>query len=415
MSKEEKRSASKKRKLPTTNTVDREYDVVEYFQEYKQANFLWIANRPIGKTGFYKKEKMGIEALQSNSSPSFNFRYSESIFIPPELDNKFDHLPDDELWKKIEARLSNPLNNYLHVCYIDDEVGYGVFTSVPIKAGTIIGIYAGIVEKRGYKDDYGINIEYEDSDESGYIISAYTAGGITRFIQHMPNEQEDKISPQLKSICATANLRSYQLMYSGVPIIYFVACRNIEKNEQLGISYGNKYWSDRNKTPKYFYKNGKVIPTSVMTISSSSSLSSPTISPSLSTSSHTLIGQPRKNDKKQLQNPIDDAKNEDILQGNLSNLDNIGISDTTESSLVSITPHSSSSSSNSNSTSSYSNLSSSSDFSSSTSSSSSSSASLFSNSRVNPLTDLFNPPNTKKRKELRDTSGNKSPKIGRLD
>ncbi len=298
-------------KTPTSSISVADKTFLSLFREHCESNFLWVAEKKsMNETGF-ESIKMDIYQLKEK----FYFYYCENIFMPNSLTEKLNLTTTHPkfFWKQINDRLKSPLNNILHVCLIDEEVGYGVFTSDPIKAGTIIGIYAGrIEEKLGKQDEYGMDIK----DLTGYRINARSIGGVTRFIQHMPfslapiieaiqkadkqqylnilfgngvfldKEEEDKLDKasileqskkvyilELKSFneedkvygipdrsYATANVKFFPLYYQGKPIIYFQACRDIEAKEQLGVSYGMKHWEVRGKSPRYFDHHGKLIP-----------------------------------------------------------------------------------------------------------------------------------------------------------
>lgn len=292
----------------------------------KSPNFVWVADKPIGLGGIPKK--IPIEELEKKC----NFKYCEDIFLSNQVpvDQKFGHKSEDrQIWEKINARLNNPLNDNLVLCFIDDKVGYGVFANEIIEAGTIIGIYAGYVEDRTIEDaaQKAVNNDYNMSlINSKFRINASKCGGITRFIQHLPfsikemirtiresdvhsllkileghstyftnhqvkeltkcdqrelmytknlnisaleqtitnngllGELEENELLETNSDLATANIRSFKLEYNQKLILYLQACRKIEKGEQLGISYTSGYWVRKGEIPRYFYKNGEMVP-----------------------------------------------------------------------------------------------------------------------------------------------------------
>ncbi len=291
------------------------------FKNYNPG-YLLVSETPLVPNG-------NIKSLNLNEiNEKFNFDYDENIFLPEFVDDiKFGHATEREfILKKIKERLKNPLNEKLVVCFIDDSVGYGVFTKEFIAAGTIIGLYAGQVDSPyGHPEDYGMAFP------PNFRVNARHVGGITRFIQHMPysfdkigseinscpdidtavrlidangiffSDQNDLIKidymrksgldNQLKQFAtdqisalrdttkaeqaemaaksflrnipdlATANVRQYLIQYKDRPVLYFQTLYDIHPGEQLGVSYGLSYWDTRGHSPRYFDKQGRVIPT----------------------------------------------------------------------------------------------------------------------------------------------------------
>jgi len=222
---------------------------------------------------------------------------------------------------ELRYRLMHPLNDALVICHIDNEVGYGVFAKEKIKPG-MIALYAGKIEKSEIESSYGVAI---GPSHENTRINAEHVGGITRFIQHMPQSMDalfdaldsankedfvtmakaydiyfpseqlaliseipldikqvvkDKIietiqkkslfSKELKtkpflntvsSQLATANTRFNSVFIDNLPYVYVEAIRPIEAGEQLGVPYGDQWWHQIKKVPRYFDRNtGRVIP-----------------------------------------------------------------------------------------------------------------------------------------------------------
>lgn len=143
------------------------------------AEYLWVANAPLSLGGV--PERKSIEEVEV----LFGFKYTESIFMPSNIAGmRFD--PHDELafiWEALQERLEHPLSDSLVICKINDEVGYGVFARNFIPAGTMIGLYAGVLEvKTPAMNAYGFDL----TGEAHLRSNADKVGGITRFVQHMP-------------------------------------------------------------------------------------------------------------------------------------------------------------------------------------------------------------------------------------
>lgn len=151
--------------------------------------YLLVSDRPLAASGEIKR----LDTEEINDK--FNFNYAEDIFLPEAfVDVEFGHTEGREfIWGKIKDRLEHPLNDKLIVCFINSEVGYGVFAKEFIPAGTIIGVYAGEIDSTDNDDkDYGMIFH------PTFRINARQTGGIARFIQHLPYFFE-KIVSEIKS------------------------------------------------------------------------------------------------------------------------------------------------------------------------------------------------------------------------
>lgn len=85
---------------------------------------------------------------------------------------------------KVTHRLENPLNESLVVCHIDDEVGYGVFTTETIECGEIICLYSGLFE---LKDPSLLEEPYVPSEPKRF---GYVLGGKKRVLSKIFQEAE---------------------------------------------------------------------------------------------------------------------------------------------------------------------------------------------------------------------------------
>lgn len=144
-------------------------------------NYLWVSKKPLKLGGI--PEKLHISDIVN----TFNFKYSENIWISEEISNhNFGHNPNNQNeWIKISSYALNPLNDKLVICYINEKVGYGVFAKEIIKAGTIVALYSGeIIPRSSATSNYGMAIKGGNND--CFAVDSKNIGGIARFIQHMP-------------------------------------------------------------------------------------------------------------------------------------------------------------------------------------------------------------------------------------
>lgn len=157
----------------------------------KTPDYIWYADKPLLLGG--KARKLSIAEFEEKFP---GFTYAENICVDDDL--QFVSPPDSEnpvhLLGKVKSRLIAPLNDKLVVCYINKEVGHGLFARTDIPLGEIVAIYAGYM---GRKDEYGMSGDYAlsiDTINTGsnakLLVDAEKIGGLSRFIQHMPYHPE---------------------------------------------------------------------------------------------------------------------------------------------------------------------------------------------------------------------------------
>lgn len=122
----------------------------------------------------------------------------------------------------------------LTIAWIDDKIGYGVWTNSAIPANAYVGEYTGILRKRRFfgrwQNSYCFDY-YIGETRSRYVIDAEKAGNHTRFINHS----------------ATPNLETASLYCDGLFHVIVYANREIPAGTQLCYDYGENYWKKRGK------------------------------------------------------------------------------------------------------------------------------------------------------------------------
>lgn len=121
----------------------------------------------------------------------------------------------------------------LTIAWIDEKIGYGVWTNVDLPAHAYIGEYAGILRKRRFfgrwKNRYCFDYNVGEGRESGYVIDAQDAGNHTRFINH-------SFRP---------NVEPASIYCDGLFHVILYAPRAIPAGSQLSYDYGEDYWKKR--------------------------------------------------------------------------------------------------------------------------------------------------------------------------
>mgnify|MGYP003407299353 CR=1 FL=1 len=129
----------------------------------------------------------------------------------------------------------------MYLQWISPDIGYGVFAEKEIKKDNFIGVYAGqLREIRNPGDimpedvDYAWFYSLNAPSGKRLLVDGKFKGNELRFINHDQN-------PNTKCIDVLVNGRFYMC---------YIATKNILKNSQLTISYGDGYWESRKINPE---------------------------------------------------------------------------------------------------------------------------------------------------------------------
>lgn len=304
----------------------------EVIFEIEEPKEIWYADKPPRLGGIPRK--LSISEFQSIYKKPF--RYSEQMWS--EVHNPFFGKIQgmDSFRKNVIFYLKNPKAYWdkLVICYINDEVGFGVFTREKINLGEIVCFYSGVFRKNNLDDnefnEYGMDVDTA-TGESDYFIDAGEIGRIARFIQHLPDSieldfktlssarknpkqlaqllrleyqseedileiiQQQRFNPEseipydvykkmsqnkdpmkgwhLDSIkllnpeqprkIACSNLTAGTVIFSGKPIVFLAAQRDIMPGSQLGFDYKGGYWIQRGMMPEVFQSDGQILPREV--------------------------------------------------------------------------------------------------------------------------------------------------------
>lgn len=121
----------------------------------------------------------------------------------------------------------------IEIRWIDSIIGYGLFTSEQIPAGTYIGTYSGYIHriKRNEEKNHTYCFHYPTRlfSRGTYVIDSLEGGNVLRFANHsdIPN-MEPKI-----------------LYDRGLQHIAFFTTDVVPKGMQLMFNYGKDYWQRR--------------------------------------------------------------------------------------------------------------------------------------------------------------------------
>jgi uncharacterized protein len=145
----------------------------------------------------------------------------------------------DSLARRYGANIDRATIAPIYIRRIDKTIGLGVFADSDIREGAFIGEYAGVVQiagkhtccfkaGKGYESDYSWYYLDKLDKAPSLEINGRLEGNEMRFVNH--GEEP--------------NLLVEHTLYRGQWVLFFVAARDIKKDEQLLISYGDSYWEE---------------------------------------------------------------------------------------------------------------------------------------------------------------------------
>lgn len=166
-----------------------------------------VANKPLCQDEEIKylsttqfKEIFGCEYTETMWGTEEEATYYQKLWQQA-INNK-NKLTEIEL--QILDRLENPLND-VAICFINEEVGYGLFAQRDIPKGTVLAIYSGTLDRaKTYNeahDDYAYALSKNISNlKNILVVSAKEKGGIARFMQHLPIDHQRYKAEMVKKL-----------------------------------------------------------------------------------------------------------------------------------------------------------------------------------------------------------------------
>lgn len=123
----------------------------------------------------------------------------------------------------------------LTIAWMDDVIGYGVWTNRDIAANAFVGEYTGVLRKRAFwgrwKNLYCFDYTIGPKRSTSLVIDCQDSGNHTRFINHSS-------TPNLNLVSVYCEEMIHVILFAG---------RAISAGEQLTYDYGNEYWEKRDK------------------------------------------------------------------------------------------------------------------------------------------------------------------------
>jgi uncharacterized protein len=178
---------------------------------------------------------MAIDKKQLEETYHFTYA-SHLMFENPSLKQE---LQKACLHQAIPKKARHHGNRYAHelllgyeppseILWINDEVGYGLYSSSELLPGAFIGEYTGLVCTNNpyYKmSNYCFHYPIIESNQA-LSINAESYGNLTRFINHS----------------FTPNLDILHAFHEGLYHVILVTNRSIKQGEHFTYNYGHSYW-----------------------------------------------------------------------------------------------------------------------------------------------------------------------------
>ena len=147
----------------------------------------------------------------------------------------FNYLSERAEWlgELYTDEIKNAHIAHIHIQYINEYIGHGVFANQHLPVGSFVGIYTGIVRHRSLfckrSKKYSFAYPHIKFGLRRFTIDAEDQGNETRYINH-------SYHPNCEAISA----------YCGG--IFYVIIRTTQKvltGQQLLLNYGGEYWRNR--------------------------------------------------------------------------------------------------------------------------------------------------------------------------
>lgn len=146
-----------------------------------------------------------------------------------------------KLYECVLDQLNEDPRSAFHLKYINDTVGFGTFAQEPIEEGELVIEYTGTLVE---DDDCQVGGDYatevgkkylKDGERTLLSIDAYERGNFSRFINH-------SFHPNLTSM-------TIYNPKDGLFHVVLHAQTDLDKDQQLFVSYGRGYWESRDIEP----------------------------------------------------------------------------------------------------------------------------------------------------------------------
>lgn len=214
------------------------------------------------------------------------FQYSDELV----LDDKTT--PDQQEYKNVDMHYSI-ITKFFKCGFTDPsafavcnmaEVGHGLFADRDFGPCEVFILYSGrVVNKSKAQSDYSMEV----NQKLETCIDASESGNLARFIQHMPFnydrylteseyhpgsklDRNDALFWEYRNLIYKENLQPSEIAWSNMSAFPLVIAKKVylilyntralKRGDQLGLSYGIRYWSNRAKCPALFTLSGKIVP-----------------------------------------------------------------------------------------------------------------------------------------------------------
>ncbi len=205
------------------------------------------------------------------------FQWTESVKVPEGVKKNYYDTLQKTQYEIDEKSLFTDINS-LTLCKMD-KLGYGVFANKKILKTKNFMTYTGEKKLQGCSGFYVMNdwnrlhasLKIDESDHASLMgsIDGEKYGNFSRFFQHLFHEPNlKKLDGGLSWIwkyilfpnCATANMchtiTNKEINHCEVRILELI--RDVNENEQLGLSYGIEYFIASKINPVIFNKKGEI-------------------------------------------------------------------------------------------------------------------------------------------------------------
>lgn len=224
---------------------------MKHLLTFKEPESIYYCSKPLPQTKEEAIKLVPIAEINKLFSKHRNlkFTWTNNVLIPD--DWQFTE-KDQALLAEYQKRMI-PLDCFV-ICYINDDVGYGIFNRKKIRKGDILFYSGEFIHSANQILKYGLGTP--DAAVDGEKI-----GGITSLFQDLYNPIIPLTDFPLE--VARFNFCAKDIKFSQGSIPIFEAITDVELYSQCGISYSKKYWQTADLLlhlqKQYFTTKGDVI------------------------------------------------------------------------------------------------------------------------------------------------------------
>ncbi len=179
------------------------------------------------------KERTGVQWTSSLRFPDFETLLA--IYLQVEEGHTWRQIDNEAIWLGTYYRrdIEMAREALVTIRWVDEKLGYGVYSDAELKKGSYICEYAGVVRRRPWLSwhisDYCFRYPTAAWTKPIYTIDAEAIGNVGRYFNHSDTPN-----------CEAIGVLSGPLMH-----ILIRTCEPVQAGDELRLDYGPLFWRNR--------------------------------------------------------------------------------------------------------------------------------------------------------------------------